>query len=225
MPRRRATAAHGVEPPRLPAALEPAPAPAELGDEAAFSEALIVDADFSGVTAAEVALDRVVGRRLRLAQAELRLAQLTDVQLDTCDLAGATLIKPQLRRVALLGCRLLGAALLDARLDDVLVQRGNAETLRCWNSTLRGVRFERCALRAASFTGSDLSGAVFRGCDLSGADFRDARLGGADLRGSTIAGLQVGLRELQGAVVSPAQAVELAQILGLVVAEEAGEAA
>ncbi|MBX0326629.1 pentapeptide repeat-containing protein [Oscillochloris sp. ZM17-4] len=106
------------------------------------------------------------------------------------------------------------------RLDDVLVQRGNAEALRCWGATLRSVRFERCALRGASFAGSNLSGVIFRDCDLTGADFRETTLRGADLRGSTLAGLQVGLREIQGAIVSPSQAAELAAILGLAVTPE-----
>ena len=39
----------------------------------------------------------------------------------------------------------------------------------------------------------------------------------------TITRLQVGLRELQGVIVSPAQAVELAQLLGLVVQPEEGD--
>jgi uncharacterized protein YjbI with pentapeptide repeats len=222
MARKRA-AAHGVQPPQLPDALPAAAEPVELFDEATLSGVTIQDADLAGAAAADVLIERVVGRRVRFTQAELRLAQLTDVQLDTCDLAGATFTKPQLRRVALLGCRLLGAALLDARLDDVLVQRGNGEALRCWGGKLHAVRFERCTLRAASFTGSDLSSVVFRDCDLSGADLRDTTLRGADLRGSTITGLQVGLHELQGAIVSPAQAAELAQLLGLAVTADAAD--
>jgi uncharacterized protein YjbI with pentapeptide repeats len=226
MPRRRAPAAAGLQPPELPATLSPAAEPVMLFDGASFAGALLVDADLSASQAADLLLDRVVCRRVRFTQSELTLAQLTDVQLDGCDLAGATLSKAQLRRVELLGCRLLGAALLDARLDDVLVQRGNGESLRCWSSTLRAVRFERCDLRAASFVGSDLSGVVFHDCDLTGADFRDATMRGADLRGSALAGVQLGVRELQGTIVSPAQAVELAQVLGLtVLPEEAGGAA
>lgn len=224
MRRKRAAAAQGVQPQQLPAAIPPAREPVMLSDEDSFAAVTILDADLSGTAAADISFDQVVCRRVRLAQAELRLAQLTDVQLDTCDLAGATLTKPQLRRVAFVGCRLLGAALLDARLDDVLVQRGNGDAMRCWNSTLRSVRFERTALRGASFTGSDLAGVVFRDCDLSGADLRDTTLRGADLRGSTISGVQVGLRELQGAIVTPAQAIELAQLLGLAVTPEEGDA-
>lgn len=223
MPRKRPIPAHGVQPPQLPDLLPPASAPIVLEDQASFSGVTLLDADLSGASASDLLLEQSLCRRVRFAQAELSLAQLVDVQLDTCDFAGATLSKAQLRRVALVSCRLLGTALLDARLDDVLIQRGNGEALRCWNATLRAVRFERCSLRAASFTGSNLAGVVFSDCDLSGADLRDTNLRGADLRGSTIAGLQVGLRELQGAIVSPAQAVELAQLLGLVVAPEDSE--
>lgn len=219
MSRRRATVA-GIQPPNLPSGVTPLPSPVVLSDEDAYSAVLIADAELSGSRATDLSFDQVLCRRVRLAQAELERAQLTDVQLDTCDLAGATLTRPQLRRVVLAGCRLLGTALLDARLEHVLIQRGNGEALRCWNATLQAVRFERCSLRGASFTGSDLSGVVFQGCDLSEADFRDASLRGADLRGSTITRLQVGLRELQGAIVSPAQAVELTQLLGLVVQAE-----
>jgi uncharacterized protein YjbI with pentapeptide repeats len=220
MPRKRSAAPQGVQPPQLPEGLPAPSGPITLVDDAAISGVTLLDADFSGAVASDILIDRVVGRRVRLAQADLGLAQLTDLQLDSCDLAGATLTRPQLRRVALLGCRLLGLALLDARIDDLLVQRGNAESLRCWNGTLRAARFERCALRGASFVGSDLSGVIFRDCDLSGADFRDTTLRGADLRGSTIAGMLAGLRELQGAIVSPAQAVELAELLGLAVTPE-----
>ncbi len=215
MPRKRSALVNQVQPPRFPAELPVIPAPSSLDDHASYSEVTLLDADLTGTEASDILLEQVVWRRARLTQGTFTLAQFTDVQFDTCDLAGATLTKAQLNRVALVGCRLLGMALLDARLDDVLVQRGNAEALRCWNTTLRGVRFERCMLRAASFTGSNLSGVVFRDCDLSAADLRDTTLRGADLRGSTLTGLQVNLRDLQGVIVAPLQAAELAALLGL----------
>jgi uncharacterized protein YjbI with pentapeptide repeats len=148
MSRRRATVA-GIQPPNLPPEVAPLPSPVVLSDEDAYSAVLIAGADVGGMRVADLSLDQVVCRRVRFTQAELERAQLTDVQLDTCDLAGATLTRPQLRRVVLAGCRLLGTALLDARLDHVLIQRGNGEALRCWNTTLKAVRFERYSLRGA----------------------------------------------------------------------------
>jgi uncharacterized protein YjbI with pentapeptide repeats len=220
MPRKRTPTTRAVQPPQLPNALSPTSKPVILTDEAQLAGVTLLDTDLSGSIASDPTIEQVLCRRVRFTQAELERPQLSDVQFDTCDFAGATLTNAHLRRVTLVGCRLLSAALLDAQLDDVLVQRSNGEARRCWNSSLRAVRFERCSLRAASFAGTDLSGGVFHTCDLSSADFRDAKLHGADLRGSTITGLQIGLRELQGAIVSPAQAVELAQTLELIVRSE-----
>lgn len=220
MNRKRSSVANSVQSPQLPSDLPLFTAPLVLADHASYQGITLVDTDVSGASAEDLLLEQLVCRRVRFTQAQLARPDLTDLLLDTCDLAGATFTKAQLRRVELRGCRLLGLALLDATLANVLVLRGNGESLRCWTSRLRAVRFERCVLRAASFVGSDLSGVIFHDCDLSGADLRDTILRGTDLRGSTITGLQVGLRELQGAIVAPAQAVELAAILGLVVRSE-----
>ncbi|NJN18215.1 MAG: hypothetical protein HC822_19140 [Oscillochloris sp.] len=38
---------------------------------------------------------------------------------------------------------------------------------------------------------------------------------GADLRGSTISGLQAELRDLQGAIVAPLQAIDITALFGL----------
>jgi uncharacterized protein YjbI with pentapeptide repeats len=75
-------------------------------------------------------------------------------------------------------------------------------------------------LREASFDGSDLSGVVFRDCDLSQVDLRNTKLKRADLRGSTISGVQVGIKELQGAIVTASQAIQLAGLLGVTVQEQ-----
>ncbi|MEI7771772.1 MAG: hypothetical protein WCI67_17400 [Chloroflexales bacterium] len=83
MTRRRSVAASGVRPPQISGALPPAPAPIILVDQTSYHEVALTDADLSGTRAEDVALDQVVCRRVRLAQAELARLQLTDVQLDT----------------------------------------------------------------------------------------------------------------------------------------------
>lgn len=59
------------------------------------------------------------------------------------------------------------------------------------------------------------------GCDLAHADFFGAPLAGVDLSRAVIDGLVVSdtFRELRGCIVSPAQAVDLARLLGVVVDE------
>lgn len=220
MPRRQAASASGVQPPRLPAQLAVAPAQDLLGDHASFTRCVLEDCRFDDQAAEDLLLEQVLGRRVSFGQTQLALAQLLDVRLDACDLAGSEWSKPHARRVEWIGCRLIGVRLVEAQIEDLLVRKCNADLARLWSSTCRRVCFDQCTLREASFEGSDLSGAIFRRCDLSKADFRGTKLSRADFRGSTIAGMQVGVKELQGAIVDSAQAIQIAGLLGITVAEE-----
>jgi hypothetical protein len=49
---------------------------------------------------------------------------------------------------------------------------------------------------------------------------RGSRLAGADFRGSIINGMQVGAPELKGAIIEPGQAVQVVDLLGVVVKEQ-----
>jgi uncharacterized protein YjbI with pentapeptide repeats len=194
-------------------------APERLNDGAAFRGTILDSCEFVGQEADDLLLEQVHGRHIRFDQTHLTLAQLLDVRLETCDLAGSIWEKGHLLRVELVGSRLIGAALTDCDLADVLFLQCNLELARFWGSTLRSVHFDRCALREASFEGVDLSGVVFRDCDLTAADLRGSRLVGADLRGSTLSGVQVGPQDLRGAIIDPSQTIHLAALLGISVRE------
>ncbi len=49
------------------------------------------------------------------------------------------------------------------------------------------------------------------------ADLTGAKLRGTDFRGADIEGITVRAEDLRGAVVTPAQAIELARLLGIVI--------
>lgn len=215
---KRRAAKGSIAAPQLPAsAAMPTLKDAALEDGASFTQLVLADCDFSGVVAEDVSLDRVLCQRVRFGQVALPLAQLLDVRFDSCDLAGSVWEKTHVRRTELVGCRAIGLTFSNASLDDVRFERCNAEQARFWTSTFRAARFEQCVLREASFAESDLSGVVFRGCDLTNADLRGTKLTGADLRGSTIEGVRIGIKELEGAIIEPAQIVHLAGLLGVTV--------
>jgi uncharacterized protein YjbI with pentapeptide repeats len=125
----------------------------------------------------------------------------------------------RLRRVEFSGCRLLGAALAEGTLEDVFFQDCPIERANFSWAVFKGARFEKCNLREAVFLGADLSGVVFRNCDLSGADLRDAHLTGADLRGSVLDGLKVGVKDLQGAILTTVQVMQVMGLLGIQIKE------
>ena len=85
------------------------------------------------------------------------------------------------------------------------------------SAVFKTARFEGCLLRGALFDGADLRGVVFQRCDLTNTDFTGASLRDVDLRGSIIDGLKAGVREWQGAVIDPTQAVQVAMLLGLTI--------
>ncbi|HLF27654.1 MAG TPA: pentapeptide repeat-containing protein [Anaerolineae bacterium] len=207
-----------ILPPRL-SALTPVETLPEgrLLDRAVYTQLELSNPDLAEQTAAGVLFEQVQLKHGNLSRTRLSKLRLIDVRFETCDMAGAEWERAHFRRVEVVGSRLVGAKLAEASLTDTLIKACNAEFALFWSATFKAARFEQCVLREASFVGANLAGVVFHQCDLSHADLRETQLAGADFRGSTIAGMQVGVKELQGAIIDPAQAAQIVGILGVVV--------
>ena len=219
MQRKRASRT-AIAPPQLPAQLAEVSQLDTLADQSSYTQQALLDCNFAQQSADDLLFEFVSCKRVSFNHTSLTLAQLFDVRLDGCDLAGAEWEKAHLRRVELSGCRLVGLRLSNSSVDDVLISKCNAELARFWACSFKAARFDHCVLREASFDGSDMSGVVFRDCDLSQADLRNTKLKGADLRGSAITGVQVGIKDVQGVIVTSSQAIQLAGLLGVTVQEE-----
>lgn len=219
MNRKRKSDTQGIHPPQLPTQHTPLGVE-QVREQATLAQIMVVDGDLSAQETEDLLVEQVHFKRVRLPNTHFPLAQLSDVRFDTCDLAAAEWEKAHLNRVEYLGCRMIGAKLIDGKIEHTLFGDCNMELALFWNASFASVRFERCVLRNASFEGANLAGVAFRGCDLSQADLRGARLVGTDFRGSAIEGLRVGIKELQGAIIDPTQAVHLANLLGMTVRED-----
>ena len=196
--------------PRLPKTLhsEPLTHLEEYGEYAGLdiSGCALIDQRTGNVLFEEVALRSTIFTGSRLPK-----LRLLDVRMEACDLSGTFLENARFRRVEFVGCRLMGVQLLSAQLDDVRFRDCNLEGAIFVSSQTSALHFEDCILRNATF---------FKGCDLSNADLRNANLQRADLRGATLDGLQVSPRDMQGAIISPTQAVQVASLLGIHVVDE-----
>jgi uncharacterized protein YjbI with pentapeptide repeats len=188
-----------------------------LADGERYQGFSLTGSQYAGQEASRVLFEQVHFKRVNLSRTRLPGVQWSDARLEGCDLSGVEWEKARLRRVELVGCRLVGARLLDAQLDDVLFRECQGDLAIVWSAVCRRVRFEQTRLREASFLKADLPGAVFDGCDLERADLREAQLLGADLRHSTLSGMQVGLRELRGAIIDSTQAIYVASLTGVVI--------
>ena len=64
-----------------------------------------------------------------------------------------------------------------------------------------------------------LKQAEFADCDLTRATIHMTAMKGVDLRTCRLDGLNIGIQDMRGMVVTPLQASELARLLGLVIRE------
>ena len=209
----------GIQTPRLPKNLNVETITA-LDDRAEYFSASISGGELTKQVAASVIFEQVLLRRMSFTQSRLSRLRLLDVQLENCDVTGAIWEYAHLQRVVFDSCRLMGLQLLEARCEDVVLHECTLESAIFASTTFKAVRFENCSLREAVFTEADLSHTVFQHCDLTHADLRGSSLIGADFRGSIINGMQAGAPELKGAIIEPTQAVQVVNLLGLIVKEQ-----
>ena len=176
--------------------------------------------DLTDQSAENVLFEEVSLRNTLFTGSRMPKLRLLDIRLEGCDLSGAFLEGARFRRVEFNGCRLMGVQALSAQLDDVRFKDCNLEGAVFVSSQTKALRFEDCILRNATFEEASLGGAIFKRCDLSNADLRNTILGETDLRGSTLDGLQVSAKDMQGAIISPTQAIQVASLLGVTVMDE-----
>ncbi|MDT0428482.1 pentapeptide repeat-containing protein [Streptomyces salyersiae] len=183
-------------------------------------EGLEPDGDYDGVRFEEVDLTDAAGPGARFMDCELRGCSLDRTELGRArfldsvltgvrgvgtDLAGASL-----RDVEIVDARLGGVQLHGAVLERVLVRGGKIDYLNLRTARLKDVVFEGCVLSEPDFGQAQLTRVEFRDCVLRRADFTAVRMESVDLR--TVAELDIarGVDRLAGAVINPAQLMELA---------------
>jgi uncharacterized protein YjbI with pentapeptide repeats len=156
--------------------------------------------------------------RVRFAGGQFGSIVWKDVRIVGCDFANVRAHRMELLRVELIDCRLTGLSGTGAHWRDVLIQNGDLRYAQLQRGVFRNCEFTSCDWQDADLQNADLTGAVFRSCRLGRADLNGAALENADFRGSELDGMLVGLGDLRGAIVDAAQAMVLAQLLGLRIA-------
>ncbi|MEU9255110.1 pentapeptide repeat-containing protein [Streptomyces sp. NPDC048270] len=178
------------------------------------------DGDYDGLEFADLDLAGQEGvgarfmdcalRRCALDEAGLGKARFLDSLLDGVRGVGTDLAGASLRDVELVDARLGGVQMHGAVLERVVVRGGKIDYLNLREARLRDVVFEGCVLVEPDFAGAVLERVEFRDCVVRGADFGQVRMSDVDLRGVAELTLARGLEGLAGAVISPAQLLDLA---------------
>lgn len=141
--------------------------------------------------------------------------RLRDVRMIHCDLSNAELRAFDARRVEFVECRLTGVRAFECRWKDILIENCLARYAQFNDGILKHAEFRNSQFDDCDLRGADLSGAIFDQVVLTRADLTGARLEGADLRGAELEGIAARAEDVRGAIVTPAQAMGLARLLGL----------
>ncbi len=180
----------------------------------------ITGSDLTDQAASTVLFEEALLHRTILTGSRLPKLRLLDVRLKACDLSGAFLEEARFRRVEFIDCRLLGVQMLSSQLDDVVFKDCNLEGAVFASSQTKGLHFKNCNLRNVSFEEAKIGGTIFWKCDLTNADLRNTTLQKADFRGSIINEMQVSAKDMQRAIISPTQAIQVVSLLGVDVLDE-----
>ncbi|MEV6649051.1 pentapeptide repeat-containing protein [Streptomyces sp. NPDC051219] len=148
--------------------------------------------------------------RCALDETRLGKARFLDCVLDGVRGVGTDLAQASFRDVEVLDARLGGVQLHGSVLERVLVRGGKIDYLNLRTARLKDVVFEGCVLAEADFGEAQLERVEFRDTVLKRADFSGVRMTDVDLRGAAELDIARGIDRLSGAVISPAQLLDLA---------------
>ena len=168
--------------------------------------------------------------RLRTGESDIDGMLFTDAPPEGADFSGIDFSRCYFRgsfwqRCTLSGCRMTGVRLNNARLRQVTLKDCTARYAGLDQAVLNRVTFTGCDFQEASLRGCKLKEITAAECNFLLINFYQTPLAGVDFTTSEIGGwtLSESAEELRGAVVTPQQAVELAERLGLVVRDTQGQ--
>ncbi|TSB36979.1 pentapeptide repeat-containing protein [Streptomyces sp. NBC_01525] len=182
----------------------------ELEPEGDYDGLEFTDVDAAGQSARGARFMDCALRRCALDETELNRARFIDTVLTGIRGVGTDLSQASLRDVEVTDARLGGTQLHGAVLERVVVRGGKIDFPNLRTAKLRDVVFEGCVLVEPDFSGAELERVTFEDCTVARADFTGARMKDVDLRGAAALDVTRGIDSLAGAVISPAQLLDLA---------------
>lgn len=189
-----------------------------LIDDQVVSDLKFERACFESIDAAHVSLQHMLFDACSFVNVVLHNLDLTDAKLVNCNLANIDWASSVMHRTQFIGCNLTGVDLRGATLRNVIFQQCVIRYSFFREASLKQTAFIGCRMEYADFQQTKLSGKTFfQQSNLTRAQMSGTALREIDLSDCIIDGIGVRAEDLAGAIVSPAQAVELAKLLGIIV--------
>lgn len=188
-----------------------------LEDEAFFEQLAAEDLDFSYLTCRSLALRDAKLERVTLQKTRLERFEASNVIFRHCDFSNLDLIGASLHQVWFDQCKLTGTNFAESYLRDCTFTDCVADFASFSQTNLNVVQFKDCRLSEAEFYHSDWKNLTLHHCELTRSNWSATKLAKLDFTSSTFSAIAVSQELLQGAIVSPEQALVLAASLGLVI--------
>ncbi|NUT53990.1 MAG: pentapeptide repeat-containing protein [Saccharothrix sp.] len=181
------------------------------------------DQEFAGTTAGNVRFSESALSTVRFTDGSLRRSRFNDVWWHGVQVIGTDLAASGWLDTEVVNSAFAGVALFEAGLNRVTFFGCKLVSVNLRGANLRDVAFVNCVLRDVDFTEAELTAVSFPGSTLEDIRFAQVKAKGLDLRDAAELGIRDGLDSLRGAVITFAQALDLAplfaQTLGLTVKE------
>jgi uncharacterized protein YjbI with pentapeptide repeats len=183
-----------------------------LGPDGDYDAIELRDRDLSGQSAEnarflDCRIVRCVLDAASLSRAQIAGSVLAEVRAHTLSAADSVW-----RDVAITGCRLGAVTGHGAQVTRLRVSGGKFDYVNLRDAALTDVVIEDCTIGELDLVGARLTRVTFERCRVGVLDLTRATLDRVDLRGADLAGLR-GLGHLRGAIITPAQLIELSQAL------------
>ncbi|AIQ72779.1 MULTISPECIES: pentapeptide repeat-containing protein [Paenibacillus] len=182
-----------------------------------FSCCGISDTVIDNQEANKVSFDRVIFKNVTITECSLTGIELMDVIFDRCDLSNVDFTNGIIHRTEFRNCKLIGTDFTRGRFQNVRVVDciGDFATFRFAN--LKQVAFESSSLMSSDYYQSNFQKISFSECNMDQATLSGSKLNGIDLSDCEFSGLIVDIKDLEGCIISPQQAVSFVGLLGLVI--------
>ena len=170
----------------------------------------------TGIYASYRSIKECAFSNITFIDSAFKSAQISDVVFRQCDFSNISFAGSSFYRVEFIDCKLMGTNFGESTFNHVR----NSRYINLAMSKTNQMQFSRCDLQNGSLNDCRLQATAFEHCSLIQADFSHTRLRNIDLRTSRINGLQINISDLQGAIVSSIQAMELLPLLGVVINDD-----
>lgn len=199
----------------------------QLLDAFAEGEALVTNTSVHGVElacedAGEATFDTVLFRSCQFDGVDFSGCTFRDVRFESCRFTRVSMERAWLNRCDFISCSAPGLNLLSSRLASVLIADSDFSLANLSETSIDQLRVTSSRLREAALQSVRLKRCEFKQSDLVRLDVFRTPLKGIDVSSCEFSApvLSSDYRELRGARVSPSQALELASLLGVEVADE-----